>query len=248
MFSDLFKIIMKRLHIVIIVALLCGSIAVGYCLYVANPVYSAKASLFADNGGITNPTSNNIQSDNTVKSGDVASSLNLLNTYVGILDETDFYAIVNDHLIANGKSVGLTPTQLKNLVTLSSREDTMLIDVVVRSKNGEFAKDLANAIAEKAPEYLKTFVPQATAKKFKTAQDYSKVSPNTTITTIVSAFLGACVCTVIIIIRVLNDQTVKGEDDFAERFDIPVLGSVPNFDLGKSTKGKGGYMNEYADK
>lgn len=242
--TDLFKIILKRLHIIVIVALLCGSISVGYCMYIAKPIYAAKTSLFADNGGITSGTGTTSQTENGVKSTDVASSLNLLNTYVGILEENDFYIYVNDYLKSTGQSVGYTDSELKKLVTISGREDTMLLDITVKCENGEFAVDLANAIVEKAPEYIKGFVPQATAKKSRTANNYSKVSPNITLTSIITAFLGACLCAVIIVVRALNDQTVKGEEDFAEKFDIPVLGSVPNFDLGRTAKGKGGYIND----
>lgn len=242
--TDLFKILLKRLHIIIITAVLCAVVAVGYSLFLVDPVYSAKASLFADNGGITAVSDSGSQTGTTVKSTDVASSLNLLKTYVGILGETDFYTLVNEYMKVNGKSIGLTDSELKNMTEIAEREDTMLLDITVRSKNGDFAKDLANAIAEKAPEYIREFVPQATAKKFRTAQSFVKVLPNVTLNTFTAGFLGAVLAAVVIVIRVINDQTVKGEEDFSENFDIPILGSVPYFDLGNQTKSKGGYINE----
>ncbi len=241
--TDLFKIILKRLHVILIVAVLCGAISVACCMFVVDPVYSAKSSLFTDNGGITAVADNTSNGDSTVKSTDVASSLNLLSTYVGLLDETDFYNIINNRLRQKNQSIGLTDAELKSMVSLTGRKDTMLLDITVRSKNGQFAVDLANAIAEEAPEYIKEFVPQASAKKFRTAKSYTKVSPNITITSIAAAFLGAVVCAALIVIRALNDQTVKGEDDFAEKYDVPILGSIPNFNIEKSSKGKGGYIN-----
>ena len=237
--SDLFKMILKRIKMLIFIAFLCGVVALGYCKVLATPEYSARASIFADNGGITSTTESTDEIGESVKSTDVASSLNLLKTYVGLLDEIDFYAKVNAKMFEDGTSIGLDDSQIKNLVTLTAREDTMLIDITVRSSNGEFAVDLANAIADCAPEHIKGYVPQATSKKFRTAYTYSKVFPNTTLTVLTSAFFGAAVFAVIIVIRQFNDNTIKGEDDFFEKYDIPVLGSVPSFDMGKPKKGKG---------
>lgn len=234
--SDLFRIILKRIKAIILIALLCGSIAIGYCKFIATPEYSVNSALFANNGGIENVYSNN---GGAVAAGDVASSLNLLKTYIGLLDEIDFYSKVNSKMIEDGTAIGLNTSQVKNSVTITPVEDTMIISVTVRSANGEFAVDLANTIAELAPEHIKEYISQATAKKCKTAVNYRKVYPNTTMSTLIFAMMGAVVYIVVVVIKELNDNTIKGEDDFFAKYDIPVLGSIPSFEIAKPKKGKG---------
>ena len=85
----------KRIWIILIVAVL---LATGTYIYNANfvdPVYSAASSIIASNGGIVSDNDDQyVSTTSKIGSSDVASSLNIIDTYVDILKTYGFYETV----------------------------------------------------------------------------------------------------------------------------------------------------------
>ncbi len=219
--SNIVSIILKRIWLVIIVAVLCGALAFGYCSFLATPVYRANTSILITNGGIITESS-----DDSIQTNDLSASIYLVDTCVDILKSQKIY---KDLSTALGEKYSYS--SLKGGFSISRRdEESLFIDISFRSTDKEEAKIIVNAFTQLAPSYTEEILPSVTVEILDTADSTSCVYPQTLSTTVVFAMLGAAVICILLVLIATLDQAIKDEEDFMAHFDIPVLGSVPDFD------------------
>lgn len=224
--SVLLNILKKRLIYIIMAAILFTLGAFVFCEYIATPTYQAKISFIGANSiGFASQTG---EDDTDIKSTDISASRALILTYVDIFKAEDFFEVV-----AEKSKLEYTPKQLKQMVSVSQRSvDSLFIDVSVTSVDPEHAVKIAETIYECGDDYLAIYLPNAYVKAFEdtnstTVQNY----PNTPAFVLAAAFLGALLVFGAAFLFFIMDKTIKGEKDFAEKYDIPILGSVPNFKI-----------------
>ena len=54
-------------------------------------------------------------------------------------------------------------------------------------------------------------------------------SPNVLMNSAVGGVVGLVIAVIIVLLRSLLDNTVKSEEELKDRFDVPVLGKIPDF-------------------
>lgn len=219
--------ILKKCYIyVILAAIVFAVVAYCFCSFVATPTYQASASFVATNSGFASNDATDNTSSSKIMSADVAASLALINTYVDLLKSTEIYEMVK-------KDTGLsyTPAQIKSMVLVQPRsEESLFIDITVTTANKKHSVMIADSIYKLGGEYVVKKMPNSNLIAIedsgrKVAQNY----PNTPLTIVIASFLGAVVVYVIAVISNMTDKTIKGEKDFSDNYDIPVLGNIPNF-------------------
>ena len=75
------------------------------------------------------------------------------------------------------------------------------------------------------------------------AEKAAQIEPRTTSTVVMAFLVGMVLCFLAFLIIDLMKNTIENETDFKERYDIPLLGSVPIFD----NKPSGGKRNGNAE-
>lgn len=234
--SSIFNMIIRKIWAVIIAIVLCGSLAFTYCEVFETPVYQTKASIIVTNGAVITDSINS-----TVSNTDLAASLYLVDTCVDILKSQGIYQELSS-AIADKYSY----KALKSSFSISRRsEESLFVDIAFKSTSKTEAIEIVNAFADLSSNYICEAIPSATVAVMEHSDSAAVVSPRTVFSTVLFALLGAIISSLIIVIISMLDKAIKGEDDFKESFDIPVLGAVPDFDASSSTtKGKktaGGY-------
>ncbi len=223
--SSLISVFRKCYVYVILAAIVFGSLAYSYCSFIATPTYEATSAFLATNGGLE---SNNDVAANSSKmqSTDIAASLGMLNTYVDVLGTTELYKQV-----AKETKCGYTANQIKSMVRVEVRsEESMFIDVTVTTPNPKHSVMIADAFVELGSKYVVEHLPRAYITPIERSNNRAVQNyPNTTLFTIIAAFLGAVAVFAIALIVSVMDKTIKGERDFAASYDIPILGNIPNF-------------------
>lgn len=238
----LLKLAYRRIWALILAFFIFAGGAFAYCKFIAVPSYSAKSSLIVTNGAIiTNSTTSNKHS---VASTDVSASLNLVETITDILGTPDIYKLLSEDI--GGK---YTHHQLMDMVNISRKnEDTLFVDIKFTSTNPDEAVTLSNKFAELACDYIVEFIPYSNVKIAANAYAAGLVLPKTTNTTITFGLIGAVLLYVIFLIYESMDQAIKGEEEFTSKYDIPLLGVVPDFESAmqdSKTRTKGGYRSGY---
>lgn len=218
----------RRIWILIAAFVVLFSISFCYFNFAATPVYSAKASVLVTNGGSSfNANGENAQS---VTNNDITASVNMIETVVDILNTPDIYKQLADKL--NNR---YTYKELMSMCTVNSRgSETMFIDVHFNTSTPEEAKRLVNAFVELAPDYIADPIPYSHSKYY-TTEAAEKTYPVTSQLTIIFGLVGVVVAYGIILLIDSFDRAIKGEEDFASRFDIPLLGTVPDFEAATSS-------------
>ena len=219
--SSIISIILHRIWLVIIVAVLCASLAFGYCSFLATPVYSARTSILITNGGLI--TDNR---DDSIQTNDLSASIYLVDTCVDILKSQGIYQDLSAAI--DGK---YSFAQLKGAFSISKRDDeNLFIDISFKSTDPEEAMLIVNAFTDLCPQYMSGKLPPVTVEVMDKAYGTSRVYPSTISTTLIFGFLGAVATSLLLVLFASLDQTIKSEEDFVESFAVPVLGAVPDFD------------------
>lgn len=240
---QIFSIAVKRFWIIALVAAVLAVGAFVYCENFAVPAYSAQASVISTNGGIVtedgsleNPDAY-VSTTSKIGSSDITSSINLVDTYVDILKTYTFYENLKaqpDLQLSN-----YTPAQLQKMTTIVRRSDySMFIDIKITCSDSQDAITIANAIASFAPMYVQTMIRNSYVMPADRCIKATLVSPRTALSTVFAAFAGAAITLFIFVIISMNDNTVKSEDEIAERYNVSVLGIIPDFEAKSSRRAK----------
>ena len=240
----IFKIARKRILPLIITFVLAAVVAFSYCSFIATPVYGATASILVTNGAVVATDNTTItSSSDKVLGSDVQASLYLVDTVVDILSTDDLYQAVADKLSKEDKEE-YDYKVLKGQTTVLRRgEDTLFIDITCKNTDPYKAMKIANTFAEESCYYVKDFISKSSPKVVSKAHKSSLFYPRTFKTTVLTSFSAALILFVALVIVELLNNTVKGEEDFTSRYNIPILGTIPDFDEARKVSAykKGGY-------
>ena len=229
----IFRLIIKNFFIILLCAILFGVGAFCYCEFHLEERYAASGSVVVTNGGIFNADSQNTQiaDGNKVNNSDIAASINLLTTVKDILSTNDIYKELSDKL--DGR---YTYGQLKSFASISKRDDySLFIDVRFEMNDKTEAAKITNMFLELTPDYINESIPNTRTRVY-TCDGAAKTYPRTMSTTAIAMLVGALLAFVVVYIISLFNTTIESEEEFKDRYNIPVLGDIPDFATAKSGK------------
>ena len=240
------NIIIKRLWIIILVAILVAGITFVYNSNYVDPVYLAQSAVLATNGGIIQEddmaqiegeVENIYNTSSKIGSSDVASSLNIVDTYIDILKTYSFYEkLATQPELA---SYGFSATQLKKMTDVERRSSySLFIDINVKYSDAATAIIVANSIANLAPEYIQSMITNSYVLPADKCISAYLTSPLTVRNSILTGLIAAFAMVVIFILIAATDNTVKSEEEITKRYNVAVLGVVPDFETNKSKGAK----------
>jgi len=223
--TSLINLARKNWGYLLTAVVICAAVAYCLCSFVLTPTYQTKVSFVATNGGV----GATIQTSDKIISTDVAASLAMVGTYVDILKTTNLYKELSKQL--DNK---YSPVELKSMIDVRARDsdESLFVDVFVTSEDPAETVKIANKYLEIGEQYVSNSMNEPDKVLIIKVEESSTASqnyPNTPFTMFMAAFLGFAVVYAIIIVVFVMDKTIKGEQDFAKNYDIPVLGNVPNF-------------------
>ena len=220
----LFNLALRRIGVLILSAIVFAAGAYGYCKYLAVPQYTAKASVLVTNGSIMEQRVGT--GKDTISTTDIAASINLVDTVTDILQTSGIYKQLADQL-----GDGYSYDQLKGRMSISKKtNNSMFVDVSFTASDPNEARKIVNAFVELTPEYIVEFVPYSNVAVAATADSAGLIYPRTLVTTFFMAIIGAVLSFAVVFLIDSLDQAIKGESDFTSNYNIPLIGSVPDFE------------------
>lgn len=240
---DLVMLALRHIWIIVLAAVIFAAGAFSYCKFFITPSYSAKASILVTNGAVITSYA---ETTDKISGSDISASLYLSYTVVDILNTPDIYKKVADQL---GKDYNYQGLMGCSSIARRS-EETLFIDVTFSSTDPKEAMRIANKFVEVACGYIPEFIPSARANVASTAIKASMTYPRTFMTTGVAGVVGAVAAYIVLFIIESMNRAIKGEEDFTNNFDVPLLGAVPDFENAESggyrkARGRGGYSSGY---
>ena len=225
---ELISILLKRIWIIILATLLGAAATFGFFKFLVASSYTAQTLLYVNN--------NNQSGMSNVNLNDINASQKLVNTYIVILQ--------NDKIIERvAQQCDLEYDELKDvsrMIVMKSVNNTEVFSIQVTSKDPVLSAKMANTMAELAPSEIIRVVKAGSVEVISLAEPPAKPSgPNSARNGIIGGLLGLILASGCVLLFEMLDVTVKGEEDLTSRYNIAVLGEIPDF----YSVPKGGYKS-----
>ena len=179
---------------------------------------------------LSKSTESNVQVENTsseaITQNDITLNSKLVSTYSEIIKSKTIAKEVIDTL-----GLDMTVENFKSNVTVTSKDDTELIEITVSNENGKIAADIANSLAEVFREKVYEVYKIDNLSIIDVAEEATEPYNIGTVKNIVLfAMVGLVLSCGIIFLIVYFDDTIKDEKDIEALLNIPVIASIPRLE------------------
>ena len=224
---DLVKVakgLIRRLWIIILSMLLCGTLLFAYAAFFVTPLYESSVLMYVNNSVSAGTTSHSISSS------EIVAAKSLVETYLVILKTR---ATLNG-VIHSGK-LDYSYEQLTEMISAEAVNDTEVFSVTVTSPDPREAEHIANTIARVLPDKIADIVDGSSVRII----DYAVVpsaqaSPSVQTWTLIGMLLGLLLSgTGIAVIEIFDDRICSKKDLLDNFRSIPLLSVVPDVKDGK---------------
>lgn len=215
-----FTITVKRLWIRILIPIIAGSIAAFFSFYVMKPVYEANTTLFVINKQVLNQSPSGYN--------DLITGQLTIKDYRELIRSRSVTASVIEQLNIKNN----TSEVLAKKISVNSKNDSRIIEIVVQDENPENARDIANKVGD-------IFIQKATAlMKVNSVEIVDKAQlPNLPVKSkpfINIAFailIGILISVGITFLKEYMDDTIKTVEEVEKHLGLPVLGTIPSLNM-----------------
>ncbi|MCD8352759.1 MAG: Wzz/FepE/Etk N-terminal domain-containing protein [Clostridiales bacterium] len=215
--TQLLKALWERAWIIVLAALLGCSLAYLGTKTFIQPTYRATFTAYVNNKSSDEGTT-------TVSTSDLNAAQSLVYTYTHILTSRTM-------LLASAEQIGADYTydDMCEWVTTDVVDDTEIIEVNVTMDSAEDALALAESIAAMMPVYVTEIVEGSSVQIIDMPVLPDEIyEPNYLINAAVGGVLCAFLAAVVILLLELLDDTVKEEETLEKRFNVAVIGVIPD--------------------
>lgn len=216
--KDIFRAALRRIWMVIFCVAVGAVLLYVYSSNFITPKYKATVSIYVNNNTNTSAVSG-------ITSSDLSTSQKLVKTYVNMIKSDTVL-----EKVAETAGLNITAAQIRNMLTAESVENTEMFNVEITNADPLKAMTIANAVAQVAPAEIANFVEGSSTKIIDYARlPKSPVSPDNLRIAILGACAGFLVAMIIVVVQVMVDIRIKGEEDLKRISPAPVLGVIPDF-------------------
>ncbi|HOP11786.1 MAG TPA: Wzz/FepE/Etk N-terminal domain-containing protein [Oscillospiraceae bacterium] len=216
---QIFRILKKKIWIIIAAVLICSGIAYEYTLLFVVPSYQAGVMIYVNNSSISVGGASISISD-----AQLSAAYKLVDTYIVILKARSTL----EEVISLSK-VNYSYEQLYSMIEGYSVDSTEIFKISVTSRSPSEAALLANTIAQVLPQRISEIVEGSSVK----IVDYAvtplwRVSPSYTKNISMGAVAGFVLSVAYIIIRNQSDTRITSKEYLTQVYGIPVIGIIPD--------------------
>ena len=209
---EIFFLLKSRWKSIFLAMLIGAAIFGAYHVFMVKPSYQADASIY-----ITN-------TDSVITFSDLQLSSALTEDYANIIkSRTVLNRVIKElQLDLNYKALG-------NLISVGNPDDSHIITIKVTCDDPELSRNIANALMNVSIEQIYQIIGsiEPTVIDYSVAEAVADVTPGISKYLMMGALLGAVIVCGIVILRMLMDSTIKGEEDVEKYLQLPVLAAVP---------------------
>lgn len=118
--------------------------------------------------------------------------------------------------------------KLRNKITMNNPQNTRILNISVLDTDPVRAKQIADAVAECASNYIADIMEQDPPKIIEYGEiPIRRTGPKTGKNTAVGALLALMLMVGMIIVSMVTNDSIKTEDDIEKYFELPVLAVIP---------------------
>lgn len=225
---DLMHIAYRWMWLLLVITLLGGVLGYTYSYFMIKPTYTSQGNLY-----VSSVEADYMDELENVALSVLNASARLAADYVDIIE----YDSVLKHVAAACDS-DVTTEQIAAMLKASVLDvDSPLISISVTADDPYVAYDVATAVMKvvpaRLPQVAKTKGSVIVVEEAKNAV-YSKASP--IVHGLIGAFSGLVLAMLLVLFIELMDNRIKQTDDIVAKYNLPVIGVVPNIRASKEIK------------
>ena len=229
----LLRALWHRAWIIVLVALLFGSVSYYNAKKSYVPMYRATALLYVNSGSLS-------VGSTSISLSEMSTSANLVSRYMIVMKSR---TTLNQVIARAGLSYSYG--SLSGMITASQVENTEFFNITATSRDPEEAALIANTMAEVLPARVEDIMEGSTVKVVDYAVvPFGSTGANTTSKAARGMMIGFVLASAVIILLELFDEQIKDENYLIQTYNLPMLAAIP--DLASSGKGKKYYKSYYA--
>lgn len=228
--KELFLTLKKRLSLIIIIAAIATATSGIVSYFLLTPIYQTSTQI------LVNQSKNDQQVYTT---GEVQTNLQLINTYNVIIKSP----AILDKVIEQEK-LDMSASVLNELVTVTSEQDSQVVNISVQNEDPQKAANIANAIATTFKSEISTLMNVDNVSILTEAQigeNPSPINPKPVLNMAIALVVGLMAGVGLVFLLEYLDNTIKTEQDIENQLGLPVLGAITTINMD-------GELNEHANK
>lgn len=243
--QKIIQAVLKKWKVLIIFALIGAIIYVAYTAQFTVDRFSSSVEFLAYTVDSTEELSGtDAQSANSQRVSETSKmnyAMKMLSTYIEVFSTNEFNQLVAN-TINDAHGTSYTAGAIKNSMEIIPVEDTAMFRITVTTTDADLSYNIATALTECIPQAMAETnnglvsasvqdSPQRAAAA--AGRGYLKKA-------VFGAAVGIVIAAAYAILRDFLDVRIKSANDLTERYDIPVLGSIPDFNKRSSGSKKRG--------
>ena len=211
---------LKRLWMIVLSMVLCGTLLFSYAAFMVTPLYEASVLMYVNNSSFSVGATSF-----SISSSEISAAKSLVDTYLVILETR----LTLDEVIERGR-LDCSYEELCKMIGAGAVNETEVFSVTVTSDDPQEAEHIANTIAQVLPDKIAGVVEGSSVS----IVDYAvvpseKVSPSITNYTVVGLLLGLLLSGGIIALVEMLDDQIRSESYLLENYEnIPLLTVIPD--------------------
>lgn len=213
--KEIFRIVKKRLKIIIIIPLITTILAIIYSFYIVIPKYEAYTKVFIGK---------EIGDQEKYNNNDVEMYQKLLKTYSEVIKTNNLVTkALKEH------NINLKSEAVLSALTALPRQDTQIIEIRYESSDKLLAGNVVSAITDEFVEISQDLISNGTVKIIEDVIIPPKpTNINKKLNTAIGLMLGFIISFSIIFLLELLDNTFKTKEKLERIMDAPTIGVIPS--------------------
>ncbi len=236
--KELFEIFWHKKAQIILLILIFMVSGLIYSVGFVTPMYTSSTTLVLVGTESANDTET--QQTESITTTDITINSKLVSTYRELVKSKSILGQVISNL-----GIQIDEEELRKHIEVTAVEDTELIEISVSDENPTYAAKIANEIANVFREKIAGEIYKINnvyiVDQAEVASEPSNVNHLKSV--VIFAFIGAVVAVMYVLIANMLDTTIKTQEDIEKMIKIPVLASIPMYDMEMEKlkkKGRGG--------
>ncbi|MFI3213164.1 MAG: Wzz/FepE/Etk N-terminal domain-containing protein [Eubacteriales bacterium] len=211
--KEVFLLLWSKAWLIILIGIICGSMGFALSSYVISPMFESTTKIYILN----------MQDSTTVTYSDLQLGTQLTTDYVELVQSRYVLEAVEDTL-----NLGIDYEDLLEKVTITTPDNTRILEITVEDESPFIAMETANCIREVASDHIKSVMAIEAVNVIDVANlPTEPVSPSILKWTAIGILLGMFIVVGIIMIQYLLDDTIKTADDIEKYLGLSTLALIP---------------------
>ncbi|MCC8073635.1 MAG: hypothetical protein LIO62_05865 [Clostridiales bacterium] len=231
--QKIITLLIKKWKTIVIFTLLGAILAYFYTANFTTLTYVSTVEFLAyavdSDQELSDSTTAAQQTSNTSK---MNYAMKMMDTYIELFQTNKFNQSVADELNEN-LNTNYSASLIKGAVTIASVSDTALFKITVTTTDADLSYQIAHQLETSIPEAMEDANQGLVNASVEDAALKATASESLGYTRkcLIGAAVGFFLAAAYLILRDLLDVRIKNPDELPDRYNIPVLGSIPEFEI-----------------